>query len=126
DNGEMRFTDRGSVSPFVAAPGAVPAPAQFTSLWGWMGSTQGYAEMLASPRFDLTGALAAKLWSASGQGAVDAVMVVDPVFLQAVLAVTGPVPGPTGVINSENVVPELLNGQYVSFPAQGSQTVQRK
>jgi hypothetical protein len=126
DNGSVHFTDRGSSSPYVAAPGAMTAPADFTALWGWMGATQGFEEMLASPRFDVTAPIAARLWQVAGQGHVDAVMLVDPTFLQAVLQVTGPVAGPTGELTAGNVVAQLLHGQYLAFPSQGAQTAQRK
>jgi hypothetical protein len=126
DNGRLRFTDRGSAGQFDLNPGVVRPTGALETLWGWAEPTQHFDELLASPRFDLTAPLASRMWTAAGQGPVDAVMAVDPVFLRNVLKVTGAVTGLGGPIDASNVVAELLHDQYLAFPAPGAQTRQRK
>jgi len=125
NDGQAHFTDRGSSGLFPLRPGVVPISGDFASQWGWVRPTETFDELLATPRYDLTAPLAARMWAASGQGTVDAVIAVDPVFLQQVLAVTGAVKGPNGPVNAANVVPELLYNQYAALPASGQQQ-QRK
>jgi hypothetical protein len=71
---------------------------------------------MLSPRFDASAALAAQMWQAAGQGTADGVLALDPVALQEILAATGPV-GVEGVTyTKDNVVYELLRGQYLRHP----------
>jgi hypothetical protein len=95
--------------------GAVAATGDFGARWGWLQPTTDWQELLSSPRFDVTAALAEKMWQASGHPAVDAVMVVDPYALQAILAATGPIPFGSRTINATTVIPELLHDQYEQY-----------
>jgi hypothetical protein len=72
---------------------------------------------MASPRFEASAALAAQMWSATGQAPVDGVIAIDPVALEQLLKAVGPVTVGDRLIDSSNVVDELLHQQYLRFPS---------
>ena len=109
-----------STSPFratgdVTVPaGAVPATGDLAALWGWMHPTQDFRFLAATPRFDLTAPLAARMWEASGGGSVDGVLVVDPEALRAILEVVGPVDADGRTVSADDVVDWVLHDQYLT------------
>lgn len=78
-----------------------------------------------TPDFARTGQLAKAIWEAKEGGAVDGVLSVDPVFLQRVLAVAGPVTVGEGnssvTLNGTNTVEMLLNAVYFNLSGNTAQ-----
>ncbi|HEY2427695.1 MAG TPA: DUF4012 domain-containing protein [Acidimicrobiales bacterium] len=99
--------------------GAVPAGGDFGARWGWLDPTGDWQELLASPRFDVTGALAARMWAAAGQPPVDAVMTVDPLVLRDLLAAVGPVAAGGRLDDAGTILTELLHDQFARAPVPG-------
>lgn len=106
-------------------PGAVEAgsPA-YDELWGFLRPTVEWRNLGASPRFDVTAELAARMWAARGNPPPTGVLAVDPHALRALLAATGPVTVDGMTVGSDDVVGYLLNGQYAGMGASTYQAAQ--
>jgi hypothetical protein len=115
-DGRMHLTDVRSVNYVPVPAGAVPVTGDFAARWGWLSPGTDWRNLLASPRFDVSAPLAARMWEAAGNRPVDGVFMLDPPALEHVLAATGPVDVAGRTISAENVVPELLVEQYLRFP----------
>ena len=112
-----RFT-LGATAPAGAVPvpsGAVPVTGDMQARWGWAGPSTGWTNLMMSPRFDASAALAVQMYAAAGRGRVDGVIAIDPMLLKGILAATGPVNVAGTRITSTSVVTDLLHDQYVRF-----------
>ena len=70
-----------------------------------------------TPDFPRTGEIAAAMWSQYTQQNVDGVIAIDPVFLQRMLAVSGPITLSNGVtLDGSNTAQYLLNQVYIDIP----------
>jgi hypothetical protein len=78
-------------------------------------ATSPLRELMATPRFDVNGPEAARMWEALGYAPVDGVIAIDPLTLQAVLRATGPVEVDGRMVSGDAVVDELLFHQYQRF-----------
>jgi hypothetical protein len=117
--GRIELGDMVPVEDALPPPGSAPpiGDADLARLWGWKAPNEDYRQLLLSPRFPASAALAARMWIAAGHPPVDGVLVLDPVAVRAVLAATGPVVADGRTITSETVVGELLKDQYRRFGA---------
>ena len=99
-------------------PGAVATTGidDLEDRWGWLHPSQEWRNLNLTPRFDVSGRLAAEMWVAAGGAPVDGVLAVDVVALQALLAATGPVVLDGIRVNADNVVHEVLLEQYRRYP----------
>jgi hypothetical protein len=77
-----------------------------------------WRNLMLSPRFDVSAALAAQMWVALGHQPVDGVMALDSIALQNLLVATGPVTADGRRIDESTVVDELLHDQYLRFDTQ--------
>jgi hypothetical protein len=117
DAGRLELGPMTPTADLRLPPGAVPvAPADFAALWGWLDPTQEWRNLAPSPRFDVTGRLAAEMWRAATGQPVDGVLALDPVSLQALLAAEGPIEVGGQPLTMENVVEYLLLQQYRDAP----------
>jgi Protein of unknown function (DUF4012) len=117
DNGRVELGPMSPTGDLHLPAGAVPVtPPDFDALWGWLHPTQEWRNLAASPRFDITGPLAAEMWRAATGETVDGVLALDPVALQALLAAEGPIDVNGQPLSMENVVPYLLLEQYRDAP----------
>ena len=89
--GTIDVGDLTSTTDLMLPPGAVPLSGDLADRWGWLHPTQEWRNLGVSPRFDVTGPLAARMWEARGGGAVDGVLALDVAALRATLAAIGPV-----------------------------------
>ena len=110
--GRLLLGDMRSVTD-IPVPDGVPLEGDLADRWGWLKPQTDWRNLMLSPRFDVNAELAARMWEASGGGAVDGVMSVDPVALAAVVRATGEVRVHDRPIPGDAVVPELLHEQYV-------------
>lgn len=70
-----------------------------------------------TPDFPRTGEIAKTMWDQHTQQNVDGVIAIDPVFLQRMLAVSGPVTLQNGVtLDGSNAAQYLLNQVYIDIP----------
>ena len=71
------------------------------------------AQMNFTPDFVRVGTFAREYWDQAGNGLVDGVIAIDPVFLQRLLSLTGGFTAPNGtVVDGTNAASVLLNGAY--------------
>ena len=100
----------------------VPVPAPLSALYGdVVGRFVQDASVPAD--FALTSRLAAAWWTAHGGATPDAVISIDPMVLQALLAATGPVTLPDGTeLSAGNLVQRVLVDPYLTMTS-GQQSV---
>lgn len=73
--------------------------------------------VVSTPDFARSGALAQAIWTARRGQTVDGVVAIDPVALGYILEATGPIDGGSGItLNSKNAASFLLNTVYSRFP----------
>lgn len=69
------------------------------------------------PNFPRAAELEAALWTATGNAPVDGVIMLDPVFLQRLLAITGGVTTSDGTaVDGGNAAQQLMNEVYLRYP----------
>lgn len=95
--------------------------ADYRDRWGWLNPNREWRNLGASPRFDATAELAARMWATTGGVPVDGVLALDPVAVRAVLRATGPVRVGDREITADNVLDFLLHDQYVGIDSQADQ-----
>ncbi|MGH9187700.1 MAG: DUF4012 domain-containing protein [Acidimicrobiales bacterium] len=96
--------------------GGVPVPENLWELYDRMAIGIDFRGTTATPNFPVIGRLYADMSARSIAGPVDGVLVVDPVLLQAIVGVTGPVSVDGVTYNDGNVADELLNLNYLRYP----------
>jgi hypothetical protein len=94
-------------------PGAVALDGDMEARWGWLEPNREWLNLAATPRFDETAPLAARMWQASQGKRVDGVLAADLASLRALLEVTGPVELEGEVLDASNVLREMMHDQYV-------------
>lgn len=78
------------------------------------------AQVNFSPDFSRVGTLSAEFWSQAGNGEVDGVIAMDPVFLQWLLGLTGGFTAPDGAtVDGSNAAKVLLSDTYWKFGSDG-------
>jgi hypothetical protein len=110
DLGETRRTSE------LLLPGAgVPVEGDLQERWGFTGLNREWRNLGMSPRFDVTAALAARMWEARTGERVDGVLAVDVLALAAILEATGPIDVDGRRYDSRTIVDHLLHDQYESL-----------
>ena len=94
--------------------------------WGWMNPQREWRSLMPSPRMAVSAELATRMWEAAGQPAVDGVLVVDPVALQAVVAATRPVEVGDRSYEADEIPELLLHEQYAAFGTEGPEQGARR
>lgn len=81
-----------------------------------------YQDINFTPDFPRTAELASDIWQRAGRGNVDGVISVDPVSLQRLLKITGPVAlVDNTVLNGDNAAQVILNQTYLTMSTQSEQ-----
>lgn len=93
----------------------VPVDPDVASRWAFSEPGIDFRSLGRTPRFDVTGEQAARMWEAAGLGTVDGVLLVDPVVLSVLLGASGPITVGDTTYAAENVLDELLKNQYAAF-----------
>lgn len=100
----------------ISKPG-VPIPEGWDWLYGYLDPGNQYSNMVASPNFPLVGQVANGISSNNTYGAVDGVIYVDTVSLQALLSIVGPVTVEGVTYTDQNAAAQLINENYIRFSA---------
>ncbi len=95
--------------------GAVPVTGDLNARWGWTDPSQEWRNLAMSPRFAPNAALAAQMWKVKTGESVDGVIAVDPIGLQSLIEVSGPVVVDGKVITKDNVIRESLLQAYLDY-----------
>lgn len=115
-HGQVALTDFRTVFGLNVPPGAVPIQGDMADRWGWLHPNEDWRNLMLSPNFTQSAPLAADMWAALGEAPVDGVIMLDPVVLEQLLNVLGPVTVDDRTIDATHVVDELLHDQYLRFP----------
>jgi hypothetical protein len=124
-DGNVTIGDLQPSSNFNLPAGAVTPPPELEALWGWVHPSQEWRNLATSPRFDVTAPLAAQMWQAATGQAVDGVLAVDPVAVQALLAAQGAVVVEGQTLDAANVLQYLFLDQYAGLGADVDQAARR-
>ena len=82
-----------------------------------------YPDINFTPDFPRVANIASQIWHRAGHDGVDGVISVDPVFLQRLLKVAGPVTLSDGtVMSGDNAEQRILNQIYIDTDTQAEQT----
>ncbi len=107
------MTDTGEL---LVPAGAVPLGTNdFAKRWGWADPSQEWRNLAMSPTFPASAALAAQMWKAKTGQQVDGVFAIDPLGLQALIKVSGPVTVGGKLITKDNVIHETLLQSYLDY-----------
>jgi hypothetical protein len=117
-DGSLRLGDMEPTGALTLPAGAVPVAGDLAARWGWIDPSEDFRSLMTSPRFDAAAELAVRMWQAKGRPAVDGVLALDPFTLRALLAGTGPISVDGKEFNVDNVVDEMLRGQYERLGAE--------
>lgn len=90
-------------------------PTQYVDRWGRFSPNEFFQDVTLSPDLPMVAEVSADLFEKAMEETVDGVVVLDPYAVAAVLRLSGPVPTDELTLNARNVVPFLLEGQYVDF-----------
>lgn len=112
ENGEFSLGEMRPTSDLDLPAGAVALPDDLRRLWGWAPVGRDWRWLATTPRFDVTGAVAADMWEAATGQRVDGVLVVDQIVVQSLLEVQGPVDTGGRRLSAGDVLDFLLLGQY--------------
>ena len=84
-----------------------------------------WRNLAVTPRFPETAESALRMWEAATGEALDGALLVDPFFLKALLAGTGPLDVDGKIISENNVIEYLLHDQYLDFDVDFSNAERR-
>jgi hypothetical protein len=124
-DGEFTLGDMRSTPDFNLPEGAVAEPQELQSLWGFAPASRDWRWLATTPRFDVTGPLAAQMWETATGEHVDGVLAVDPVVVRALLDAQGPIEVDGTRLTSKDVLQYLLLQQYVFADADPAQAARR-
>ncbi|MEZ5218832.1 MAG: DUF4012 domain-containing protein [Ilumatobacteraceae bacterium] len=86
-------------------------------VWRTLGHSTEWQILGSTPRFEWTAPVALAMWQQSTGEELDGVIAVDPVLLQELMALTGPVTVDDKRYTADTVLEQVLYGQYVEFAA---------
>ncbi len=114
-NGQFKLGPMTDTASLMVPAGAVPVTGDLAARWGWTDPSQEWRNLAMSPRFPANAQLAAEMWKAKTGEPVDGVIAIDPIGLQALMEVSGPVVVAGKVITKDNVVKESLLQSYLDY-----------
>jgi hypothetical protein len=114
-NGQFDLGNMTDTKSLMVPAGAVPISGDLAARWGWTDPSQEWRNLSMSPRFPDNAALAAQMWKARTGETVDGVIAIDPVGLQALIDISGPVMVDGKLITKDNVIREILLQSYLDY-----------
>jgi hypothetical protein len=126
DNGSFSLSEMTSTGDLTLPPGAVPVTGDFAARWGWTHPNEEWRNLAMTPRYDASASLALDMWKWRTGEALDGVLTIDPVGIQALLRATGPVDVEGQTISADNVLDEVYLNQYRSLTGDAAQAARRE
>lgn len=114
-DGDLELEEMVSVGLAQPPAGAVVPEGDFAARWGFLLPGDEWRNLMASPRFAESAALAVDMWRAAGRGEVDGVIAVDAIGLQAIVKATGPVTVGDRTLDADGVPEHVLHDQYLQL-----------
>lgn len=114
-DGHLELGEMEPTPDLFLSDGAVPTDPDLAARWGWLQPGQEWRNLGVTPRFDVTGELATRMWRKVNNDRVDGVIAVDIAGLRALIAATGPVTVEDQRVDKTNVVDFLMHDQYGSL-----------
>ena len=93
-------------------PGAITLDPDVEARWAWALPDQEWRNLALTPRFEATARQATDMWDAIDRPAVDGVLAVDAVALEALLEATGPIEVNGRTVSADTIVAEVTQDQY--------------
>jgi Protein of unknown function (DUF4012) len=117
--GVLEFTDGSfSLSEMIPTgdltlpPGAVAVAGDFAARWGWTHPNEEWRNLAMTPRFDASAELGLRMWEWRTGEKLDGALAIDPVAVQALMRVTGPVDVDGLRVDADTVLNEVYLDQY--------------
>lgn len=110
--GQLQLSPFRTTASLAVPATAVPLSGDLAARWGWINPGGEWRNLATTPRFEVTGALAARMWKAATGQTVDGVIVLDDQAMAELLTVTGPVTVAGTTVSASNVVAYLMHDQY--------------
>jgi len=126
DNGAFSLSETTPTADLTLPPGAVPVTGDFAARWGWTHPNQEWRNLAMTPRFDATASLALQMWKWRTGEALDGVLAIDPVAIQALLRATGPVYVEGQPVSARSVLNEIFLNQYLSLTGEDTAQAARR
>lgn len=99
----------------------VPMPSWYRKRYDRFASRRHWSNVNMEPDFRVTGPLIAGLFERTNEVKVDGVIATDPVGLQRLAKLSGPVRGPKGVtVSGNNLAKVVMSDAYTLFPGRDS------
>lgn len=121
DDGDLELVRHGSIQRLTLAGRArgatITGPEDYLGRWGVFDPARYPGDIPFSPDFPTVAEVIEEYYPQAGGQEVDGVISVDPVALQSLLEITGPivVPDQPAPLTSENAAQFLLEDQYLEF-----------
>lgn len=96
-------------------PEGVPLEGDLANLWGWLGPNHEWRNLGVSPAFDVTGALASRMWEWLEGRPVDGVVAIDVMGVQSILEASGMTHVEGAELPPNEIGRFLLHDQYVGL-----------
>jgi hypothetical protein len=125
-SGSVQLGNLGPSGDHTLAVGAVPVTGDLERNWGWLHPSLDMRNLGLSPQFDVTGALAARMWTASTGQSVNGVISLDVAGIRQLLEATGPVVADGRTVTADNVEQFLLHDQYAGLNGETAQSGARQ
>jgi hypothetical protein len=125
--GDLELSEMRSLADVYDPPDdAVAITGDLADRWGFLHPEREWRNLMASPRFPQSAELASRMWEAATGEAVDGVLAVDAIGLQALVEATGPVEIDGRRIEAEDVPAELLHEQYLGDEVGDGENAERR
>ena len=121
DNGDLELSRHGSIQRLTlegrARDATITGPADYLGRWGTYEPAKYPGDIPLSPDFPTVAEVISEYYPQAGGEPVDGVISVDPVALQSLLRITGPiaVPDAPEALTAQNAADFLLEEQYLEF-----------
>jgi hypothetical protein len=125
-NGSVQLGSLGPSGTHALPEGAVPVTGDLERNWGWLHPSIDMRNLGLTPQFDVTGPLAARMWTASTGQKVNGVISLDVAGIRQLLEATGPVQADGRTVTADNVEQYLLHDQYAGLNSETAQTSDRQ
>ncbi|MFT7600245.1 MAG: hypothetical protein ACI8TP_003186 [Acidimicrobiales bacterium] len=116
NNSEFSVSSFTTVSDVNLGRGVAPLDEDVADLWGFLVPGNDFRKLALTPRYrDYSGPMALAMYRQLAGDNLSGVLTIDPVALQALLVVVGPIEVDGEVFDESNVLEYILSGQYDKF-----------